>query len=144
MSDLESRLKAAQEKKQELEAKREARQTEKAEAKAVADLEREVKELEAVDRAESELGDQGVDWESVQTPDGIVILRRVHSAIFRKFSDSEKKNHQELDKLANAGLFYPEKGDFAILADKFPAIHLMCADAICRLAGARAEASAKK
>lgn len=140
----EARLKAAKEAKAAFEARQVAREAARAADAELLTLEREVKEAEAIEKAELELGARGEHYDIVPTIYGIVIVKRPHPVIFRRFQDEGKATVESLTKLVDHARYYPDQSALDSLLDKQPAKLTECADAVCTLAGARAVGQAKK
>lgn len=140
MSELESlraELSELQAKKAERDAER-AKKNELVEARAeIARAKLDLENAEVIDRFEEELGERGERWEGVDTPAGIVIVKRPHPATYKRFRDRGKYNSQSLDELVRPCLAHPDKSEVASILNEYPAVLDHLADAVVELAGAR-------
>lgn len=144
MEDREARLAKARAAKSDIEGRRAARaQVAEAEAEVV-NAEREVRDLQALEAAESEHGAVGTEIATVETPQGLVILKKAHPLLFRRFQDVAKFTTAELEKLVRPCVVYPDASAFDALLESLPAKLQECANAVCELAGARSAEIAKK
>lgn len=144
MSDLDARLAAAKAAKAEIEKRRAKSAEERASVDAVAQAEREVKELAALEKFEEEIGPLGTHLAIVETSAGRVILKRPAVAVFRRFQDKGDFKSQALAMLVDPCVVYPDKSAFDTLCEELPAVLTVCADAVCMLAGARAQSVSGK
>ncbi len=134
------------EKLKEVRAKRaaidEARAKAEAERETAALLEREERALadaEALAKAEAEYGPEGKRIRSVETPSGLIILKRAGNAAFRRFMDLPKATTDEAERLVKPCVVYPSRGEFEKITDEYPALWIRLAGALTKLAGHRAE-----
>lgn len=142
--DLEARAADARARIAALEAKREQRERERAAADAVTKLEREAAEAEAVERVEAEFGALDDYTKRVDTPGGMVIVKRPAALLVRRYMDAGKANSEAWEKLVTPCVVYPDKGAFRTLCDEYPATLQRAADAVCWLAGWGREQQAGK
>lgn len=136
-AELRERIEVARRERARIQAEREA-------AVAARDLqekleaeERALKNESAIADAEAAHGPVGKRIAVVETQAGAVILKRPHSALFRRFMDAGETTTDELDKLIGPCLVYPDRSTYDRWAEDEPAITMRAANAICTLAGVR-------
>lgn len=142
-SEVEARLDAVRAKRAAIEAAKASR----AEEDLLAQVESEeldLKNAEAIAAAEAEHGPVGKKIAVVETDLGVVILKRAHALVFRRFQDEAKFTHAQIDKLIRPCVVYPRGDALDRILDELPATALRLANAIARLAGQRAEDVAGK
>jgi hypothetical protein len=142
--ELKQRLEVARLERDRLAKERASRDSRRALTEKLADEERDLKNEQAIDAAEQEHGDVGTKLATVYTRSGVVIVKRAHSAAFRRFQDVGKQTTTECEKLLRPCLVYPDPPTFDKWADAEPAIILRTANAICTLAGVRTDEAAGK
>jgi hypothetical protein len=101
--------------------------------------ERAPRELAALEAAEREHGPRGRKIQVVETDLGIVIVKRPHSALFRRFSDKGSMKTADLDQLVRPCVVYPDSSTLDRILDELPATLLRLANSVSELAGFRAE-----
>ena len=153
-ADLDRRRDPNYDLRQKIDAERQARA--RLEAERTADRERreleeqlaaeqlETKNAEAIAAAEAEHGPVGKSLEVVHTSSGVVIVKRPHSALFRRFQDSGKQTTAEYEKLINPCVVYPTLPELVRWTEIEPATTLRVANAVCTLAGIRSSEVAGK
>lgn len=94
---------------------------------------------QAIELAEAEHGPVGRRIALVRTDLGVIVLRRAHPHIFKRYSDKGSIKSDDLDRLVRPSLVYPEVGKFDTILEELPATLMRCADAIAVLAGVRTE-----
>lgn len=124
-----------------------ARARAEAAREATARLEREERALadaEALAAAEAQHGPEGKRIRAIETPMGLIIVRRAGNASFRRFMDSAKATTDEAERLVRPCVVYPSRTEFDAILDEYPALWIRLAGAITKLAGHRAEELAEK
>lgn len=99
---------------------------------------------QAIEDAESAIGPVGKKIAVVQTDLGVVIVKRPHAALFKRFQDRGKATSKEQGELVRPSLVYPELAAFETICEELPATLLRCANAVAELAGIRADEIAAK
>jgi hypothetical protein len=127
----------------ELKAKSEAR-AEGTEAEQLEALNRELADARAIDKAETELGPVGKRILAVHTDLGVVIVKRPAAPTYKRFQDEAKTTTESLEKLVRGSLVHPDAATFDRIVDELPATLARVANAVCALAGVRAEEVAGK
>lgn len=125
----------------------EARARLEAERESAARLEREERALadaEALNAAELQYGPEGKRIRAIETPMGLIIVKRAGNASFRRFMDSNKATTDEAERLVRPCVVHPSRTEFDAILDEYPALWIRLAGAITRLAGHRAEELAEK
>ena len=99
---------------------------------------------EAITRATCELGAEGRHFLAVDTDQGVIIVKRPHSAVFRRFSDLDAPKHLDVEQLVKPCVTHPDRSRLDTMLEEQPAILNRLALAVGRLAGARAQDLAGK
>lgn len=73
----------------------------------------------------------------VRTDLGVVIVKRPHHVLFKRFQDSGEANAEEFDKLVRPCLVHPDSSAFDRYLENQPAILSRVAGAVATLAGIR-------
>jgi hypothetical protein len=104
-------------------------------------------DAEAIEAAETEHGQCFIAGESesafgrkiagVRTDGGIVIVKRAHPAVFKRFQEADEMTTDVIEKLVMPCLVHPDKATLGKLLETHPAKLTECADAIAVLAGIR-------
>jgi hypothetical protein len=130
----ESRRKAA-------EAFEAARELEQLKAE-LEDEKRLAKEDKEFARIETEHGLGGREIARVNTPRGMIVLKRPNHLLYKRWIDtsSDKANTTDSMKLVRPCVVYPSPEDFDALLEVCPSALMTCVNAIAYLAGVRAEA----
>jgi hypothetical protein len=144
MTDLDARLKAAKAKKAEIEARRQAKAAEVASLAEVEAAEREAREAEIIENAESEIGAIGDKIAIVRTSAGMIVVKRCHPNVFRRFADQASFKTKDYLQLVSGSIVHPDKATFDAMLEEAPGILVACADAVLRLAGAAAQVQSEK
>jgi hypothetical protein len=105
----------------------------------VEEARRRLADKKAIFAAEQEHGEQGRDIGCLDTPGGVVIVKRPHMATFRKFQDKPDTKSKDVLDLVTPCVVYPPKADFGALLEKYPAVLVRAGDVVCGLAGARSK-----
>jgi hypothetical protein len=142
--ELKQRLEVARLERDRLAKERADRESKRALVEKLADEERELKNEVAIDKAEAEHGPIGEKIAVLHTRGGVVIVKRAHSAAFRRFQDVGKQKTADCEVLLRPCLVYPDPSTFDKWAEAEPAIILRTANVICTLAGIRSEESGGK
>jgi hypothetical protein len=74
----------------------------------------------------------------------VVILKKPHHVIFRKFQDLGEYNQVECEKLVRSCLVHPDKSEFDRYIQEQPGILVPLANLACALAGVKVGAAAGK
>lgn len=106
--------------------------------------ERALADTEALVAAEREHGPEGKRIRAIETPRGLIIVKRAGNAAFRRFMDSSKATTDEAERLVRPCLVYPSRAVFDEILDEYPALWIRLAGAITKLAGHRNEELAEK
>lgn len=142
MSDGNGRLAELKAARAQLAADREARATLTAEQQ-IAIEERALADDQALARAESEIGALDREIKSVDTDMGVVIVKRAHPAVYRRFSAKMTRSASggldEARELASACRVHPSAEELDRIFERMPHVAVQCASKIIELAGARSE-----
>jgi len=125
----------------------EARAAAEAERELEVTLEREERALtdaEALAKAEAEYGPEGRKIRALETPMGLIIVKRAGNAAFRRFMDLPKATVDEAERLVRPCRVYPSSSEFDKIVDEYPALWLRLAGAVTKLAGFKAEELSEK
>ncbi len=137
--DRETRLARARAELAELEAARVEREAALSEQEELESAERAVRDAKALAAAEKEHGRAGKSLAAVETPRGLVIVKRAAPIVFRRFQDQGKYESDALRDLVKPCVVYPDKGAFDQLLEEFPGLLVPLSNAVCELAGVRAK-----
>jgi hypothetical protein len=122
-------------------ARRAEREAARAKAEEIPNLERELRDTEALEKADAELGPEGKAMAVVRTDLGAVIVKRATPPAFKRFQDlmarENPKQHELSDQLVRPCLVHPDPSTFDRMLTEQPHILLRCANAISSLAGVR-------
>jgi hypothetical protein len=144
VTDLETRLEAARQRKAAAEARTAAAEAAAAELAVVEAAEREAEDADALAAAVEKHGAVGTHLAIVQTSLGAVIVKRPNGAAYRKWQDAAKYDCVSLEKLVRPCIVSPDATKVDRIFDVLPATLTLVANAVVELAGARnAELSAK-
>lgn len=138
-AELEDKIAAVRAARESLAAQREARAQADELASKLASEELAFKGEQAVEAAEAEHGAVDKKIRVVQTDMGVVIVKRAHPAVFKRFIDRGKHSMQDLEELARKCLVYPTLPEWEAMCNEQTAIINRTADAIAWLAGIRAD-----
>lgn len=133
--DLQARLAAAEARRAELAERRDKVDAERALKERVAAAEREATELEALEQLEQEHGELGHKLLRVDTPEGMIVLKKAAFVVVKRYMDKGKATTEAYDKLVRPSVVYPDRAEFQRLVEEYPATLNLCADAVCWLAG---------
>lgn len=128
----------------ELAAAREAKEAQLEEQRALDSERRALRDEEALGKLIDEHGPLGADIQSVETDEGLVVVKRASSLKFRRFMDKESFTTEELQALVRPCLLWPTASEFDAMLDRQPMIANRCALAIGRMAGIRNAEIVKK
>lgn len=139
-TELEDKIAATRRAREQLAAEREARaQARELEDKLAAE-QRGFKDEQAIELAEREHGQIDRAFRVVQTDYyGVIIVKRAHPAVFKRFIDRGKHNMQDLEELARKCLVYPTLPEWEAMCAEQTALINRTADAVAWLAGIRAD-----
>lgn len=137
--DIKAELSRLRAQREELAAARLARaEAEKPHAELLAE-QLALKNDEAIEAAERDVGPQNKRIRVVTTDLGVVIVKRAHPNVFRKFLDQGKHGTKECEELARGCLVYPTLAEFEGMCSELPMLAVFAANAVAYLAGVRAE-----
>jgi outer membrane murein-binding lipoprotein Lpp len=94
---------------------------------------------QAIEAAEIEHGPVGKQIMTINTDLGVIIVKRSHPNMFKRFQDKGSTRTEDLDKLVRHCLVHPDPPAFDRILKELPASLLRCADAVSFLAGVRME-----
>lgn len=94
---------------------------------------------ELIDQFEQSVGPRDVRIKVVETDLGVVILKRPHRLVFKRFMDKGSTKSDDLELLVKPCLLHPDKAAFEAMLEDQPAILQRCAGACGALAGIRQE-----
>ena len=92
-----------------------------------------------IERFETEVGPVGVKIAVLQSTVGVVVLKRPHRTVFKRFADKQSLKTEDLENLVNPCLLHPSKTEFNTMLDDQPALLMRAANACSGLAGIRVE-----
>lgn len=118
-----------------IEAERAAKRATALESVKRAEAERKLADLKALSAAEDELGVG--KFAHVETPMGVVIVKRPNHMHFRKFIGSKDIGPDEAERLVHTCLVHPNKAVFAQIAEEYPAIPMQLASKCVELASGK-------
>jgi pyruvate/2-oxoglutarate dehydrogenase complex dihydrolipoamide acyltransferase (E2) component len=98
----------------------------------------------AIADAERVHGAVGEGIACVYTPKGVVIVKRPHHLIFRRFADSGELTTAACEKLIGPCLVHPSKEAFEDLTEEFPGVIATLAALCTKLAGVGSEQASGK
>lgn len=133
--DLEARLRAAQAARDARRAEREQLAHDTELARRVADVEREAANEKAIGEAERKHGAIGDKIDTVFTRLGVIIVGRPHTALFKRFQDTENAKLEDIEKLVLPSVLYPDRETVDRWLSEQPGALGECAMKISRLAG---------
>jgi len=132
------RLQAAKLERARITEARTAREKARSVSEQLAEAERELRDDQAIEKAECEHGLLGSKLAAVKSGLGVVIVKRPHHVLFRRFQDAGKTDSVQLSILVNGCLVHPDLGTFERYCEEEPALLLRVANAVAALAGVRA------
>jgi hypothetical protein len=115
-----------------------AREARESAAAVLAEVEREAMALEAdkaMAEAEEKYGASKIA--AVHTDLGVVIVKRPHAALFKRFQDSGEATYLEFEKLVRPCVVYPDTTKLDRILDELPATMARLGSAVAILAGVR-------
>lgn len=107
---------------------------EEALAAEVAKLEKEASNAETIAKAETELG--AGNFASITHPDGVLILKKLPGAQYRRFLDIENAKTKDILEMLQTAAWGMKPTEVSTLVDKYPALLLKGSEALGALAGA--------
>lgn len=134
-AQLQARLEAAKKKREAARQRREELESKGELERRVAAEEQAATDEEALFNAESEHGRNKVA--TVDTPMGMIILKRPNPLHFKRFQDKESAKTKDLDQLVRPCLVHPTPAKFDAILEELPATLTRCADRVATLAGVR-------
>ncbi len=136
-TDPEAKLKALEAKLKAAHEARAKRREPTVDAKLSA-AEVELNDLEVIEKANCELGDEGKEFNFVRTDLGIVIFKRPHSATFKKFQDKgDRVKTEDIEQLVKPCVWYPDRATFDSYLERWPAMLGSCVEKVGFLGGVR-------
>jgi hypothetical protein len=138
-ADIRAELSRLRLKREELAAARLARAEAAEPAAQVAAEALALRNEEAIEAAEQEHGPQDKRIRVVNTDLGVVIVKRAHPNVFKRFMDQGKHNVKECEALCRTCLVYPSLSEFEAMCSELPMLPVFAANAVAYLAGVRAE-----
>lgn len=97
---------------------------------------------QAIEAAEIEHGAEKI--RVVDTPKGVIIVKRAHAASYKMFMDKQTTKVDDCEKLARRCVVYPTLDEVDKIADEYASTWLRLAGAITKLAGHRADEVSEK
>lgn len=137
LRELRSRRKALEEAREAKQEQYELDRELEAEARAIKDEEKLAALVE-------EHGAIGVELEPVHTDFGMVIVRRCGALRYRRFQDEDKNDVSSMTAFVLPCVLHPSRDEVEKWLDRQPAILIRIGQAIGRMAGMRADLTAKK
>lgn len=144
MSDADTKVAELRAKRAELQAARERGEAERAEARAVAAEEQALLDEQALGEAIDKHGDVGVSLATVQTPMGLIIIKRATAIRFQRFQDKGNATTEDVRQLVSPCVVHPSPAQFSVILEELPATLIRLASQVIALAGQESEATAKK
>lgn len=143
-ADIQAELAKLRAKREELAAARLARaEAEEPHAQLAAEA-LALKNEEAIEAAEQTHGRQNKKIRVVNTDIGVVIVKRAHPNVFKRFLDKGKHETKECEELVRTCLVYPTLSEFEAMCAEISALPTIVAGAVVWLAGMRGEELAAK
>lgn len=136
-SPLAEKLAAVKAERARIAKEREDREEANALAAELEDESRKLDEDKAIDAAETAYGPLEKKIAAVHTPAGLVIVKKAHHVLFKRFQDSGEASTEEFYKLVTPCVVYPDKAAFASMLQESPGIIGQVASAVSRLAGVK-------
>lgn len=127
-----------------LAAARAAREAERARVDELEALRRAVADAEAIEAAELEYGPLGRELAAVHTDMGVVLVKRPHAALFKRYQDLTTPTVADVEKLVLPSIVYPPPGARDDLLDRLPGTLQRLTNAVGDLAGVRQREQAAK
>ena len=93
---------------------------------------------------EAQHGAEGRFIRRIDSPDGMVVVKRPAHVAYKQFVDNGKFTLDACNKLVLCCLVYPSKEAYTDLTDKSPAVVTAAANEIVKLAGFKAEDNSGK
>lgn len=140
----ETKLAELRAKRAALQAAREAGEAERAEARAIAAEEQALLDEVALGEAIDKHGDVGVGLATVQTPMGLIIIKKATAMRFQRFQDKGNATTEDVRQLVSPCLVHPSPAQFSVILEELPATLIRLASQVIALAGQESEATAKK
>jgi hypothetical protein len=118
------------------------------EARAKADEQRKVLELELELRFENELGPRGEEFEIVSTTSGPVVVKRGEPVQYKRFQATmrgdKEPTPEDIYAYVSPCVVHPTKSEFDHLLNRRPHIAMRCANALISLQGFKEESDRGK
>lgn len=143
-TSLEERLARARAARNEVEKARAEREAERRLLEQVEEAELAARDAKAIEEAEIVHGPIGKKIAATYTPLGVIIVKRPHTALFRRFQDAKEINHKEATKLVRPSVVYPSLDLFDQWMEEVPAALFSLAKQCAQLSGAALEEAAGK
>ena len=139
VAELRKELEAARAAAENAESKR-AEAAEIAQLKGQIEIEkRRAEEAAKLAELEAQYGTEGRFIRRIDSPDGMVVVKRPAHVAYKQFVDGNKFTLDACNKLVLCCLVYPSKEAYTDLTDKSPAVITAAANEIVKLAGFKAE-----
>ena len=139
VAELRKELEAARAAAENAESKR-AEAAEIAQLKGQIEIEkRRAEEAAKLAELEAQYGTEGRFIRRIDSPDGMVVVKRPAHVAYKQFVDGNKFTLDACNKLVLCCLVYPSKEAYTDLTDKIPAVITAAANEIVKLAGFKAE-----
>ena len=139
VAELRKELEAARAAAENAESKR-AEAAEIAQLKEQIEIEkRRAEEAAKLAELEAQYGTEGRFIRRIDSPDGMVVVKRPAHVAYKQFVDGNKFTLDACNKLVLCCLVYPSKEAYTDLTDKSPAVITAAANEIVKLAGFKAE-----
>lgn len=144
LSEMKAELAALDAQKRERESAREQAEEERKLRDEIRARKLELARLDAIERAEEELGELDVDFCVVETFEDVVVVKKPHPAVYKKWRDKGRYKSADLYELIKPCIHSPSASEFHALAEKYPGLLDELADNVMRLAHGRAKEVAGK
>jgi hypothetical protein len=140
----EEKLREVREQRARLAAERAARADERAAARELELEQQALRDEIALDNAIEKHGDVGLGIATVDTPRGMVILKRASAMKFRRFQDKGDATSEDVLALVRPCVVWPSPGELDVILDEYPATLIRMASSVIALAGQKSGELAKK
>jgi len=136
-SDLEQRLADARSSKESLREERNRLESDGELLRKVVEAEQAAIDEAALLEAEREHGARKIA--TCETDLGLIILKRSHPLMFKRFQDNAEIKTKDLEILVRPCVIHPDRTRFDSICEELPATLTRCADRVATLAGIRAK-----
>ncbi len=135
VEELQAKLASATKARREAESTRENAVLAKQLQRQIDDEIRNAEDEQKLGELEAAHGLLGRDIAKVTTSEGMIVVKRPHHLIFKRFIEKDKHNSDDLDRLVKPSLLHPSKADFDAMVVALPFTLVKTANAVCELAG---------